>query len=452
MQFDLFHVYTVDQHTLMVLRNLAAFASGRTDERFSIAHEVWPRLRKPELLAPDTYSLIHFREAERVVAGFAQLEAEARRIATTLPADMQDAYYQLVLHPVEACANLGRMYYAAGLNHLYAGQGNAAANDMAEEVRRTFARDSAITAYYHNRVAGGKWHHMMSQTHIGYTYWQQPEKNAMPEVQTLDLPDRAEMGINVEGSEAWWPFRQEGLSLPALDNLGDTFRYLDIFNRGTAPFAYRISADQPWITVDAANGEVDRQTRVRIGADWQRLSPGQYTGQLTVSGPDGQNARITVSARVFDKDDPDLQGRFVENNGYIAMEAAHFSRATTHNGIGWQVIPNLGRTLSSVTPVPVTAPVQTLTGEAPQLAYDLFFTSAGEVTVQVYLSPTLNFHNNQGLRFALSFDEQPPQVLNMHEGRTFQDWEESVRNNVTVVSAKLKIAGPGPHTLNFRMI
>jgi len=50
MQFDLFHVYTVDQHTLMVLRNIALFASGRADERFSIAHEVWPRLRKPELL------------------------------------------------------------------------------------------------------------------------------------------------------------------------------------------------------------------------------------------------------------------------------------------------------------------------------------------------------------------------------------------------------------------
>ena len=50
MQFDLFHVYTVDQHTLAVLRNLARFASGIVDERFSIAHEVWPRLRKPELL------------------------------------------------------------------------------------------------------------------------------------------------------------------------------------------------------------------------------------------------------------------------------------------------------------------------------------------------------------------------------------------------------------------
>ncbi|HVK51694.1 MAG TPA: [protein-PII] uridylyltransferase [Pseudoxanthomonas sp.] len=50
MQFDLFHVYTVDQHTLMVLKNIATFSSGRADERFSIAHEVWPRLRKPELL------------------------------------------------------------------------------------------------------------------------------------------------------------------------------------------------------------------------------------------------------------------------------------------------------------------------------------------------------------------------------------------------------------------
>ena len=49
MQFDLFHVYTVDQHTLAVLRNIAGFASG-ADERFAMAHEVWPRLRKPELL------------------------------------------------------------------------------------------------------------------------------------------------------------------------------------------------------------------------------------------------------------------------------------------------------------------------------------------------------------------------------------------------------------------
>jgi [protein-PII] uridylyltransferase len=50
MQFDLFHVYTVDQHTLAVLRNIEIFAEDIADERFSIASRIWPSLRKPELL------------------------------------------------------------------------------------------------------------------------------------------------------------------------------------------------------------------------------------------------------------------------------------------------------------------------------------------------------------------------------------------------------------------
>jgi [protein-PII] uridylyltransferase len=49
MQYDLFHVYTVDQHTLTVLAHMDGFAR-RVDERFSIAHEVLPRLRKAHLL------------------------------------------------------------------------------------------------------------------------------------------------------------------------------------------------------------------------------------------------------------------------------------------------------------------------------------------------------------------------------------------------------------------
>ncbi|MCK7595237.1 [protein-PII] uridylyltransferase [Pseudomarimonas salicorniae] len=50
MQYDLFHVYTVDQHTLTVLRNIASFRDEGSKQRFSLAYEIWPRLRKPELL------------------------------------------------------------------------------------------------------------------------------------------------------------------------------------------------------------------------------------------------------------------------------------------------------------------------------------------------------------------------------------------------------------------
>jgi [protein-PII] uridylyltransferase len=50
MQFDLFHVYTVDQHILFVVRNLRRFAYGKYREQFPHAPEVFARLDHPEIL------------------------------------------------------------------------------------------------------------------------------------------------------------------------------------------------------------------------------------------------------------------------------------------------------------------------------------------------------------------------------------------------------------------
>jgi [protein-PII] uridylyltransferase len=50
MQYDLFHVYTVDEHTLRVLRNVARFADPAAQREFPIACEIWSTLDKPELL------------------------------------------------------------------------------------------------------------------------------------------------------------------------------------------------------------------------------------------------------------------------------------------------------------------------------------------------------------------------------------------------------------------
>jgi [protein-PII] uridylyltransferase len=50
MQYDLFHVYTVDEHTLRVLRNMARFADPAAQREFPLGCEIWPTLPKPELL------------------------------------------------------------------------------------------------------------------------------------------------------------------------------------------------------------------------------------------------------------------------------------------------------------------------------------------------------------------------------------------------------------------
>ncbi len=51
MQYDLFHIYTVDEHTLMVIRNLRRFALSRhNDEYPQCSHIMQQHIDKPELL------------------------------------------------------------------------------------------------------------------------------------------------------------------------------------------------------------------------------------------------------------------------------------------------------------------------------------------------------------------------------------------------------------------
>ena len=173
--------------------------------------------RKPEMLEPRTYSLVDYREAETSWPTTARWRTGPRRSTRRCPPAVKDAFYQLVLFPVKACAVVNELYVAAGRNRLYAVQGRASTNDLAERVRALFTEDARLTREYNETLAGGKWRHMMDQTHLGYTYWQQPLRNAMPAVQEIQVPAAGEMGVAIEGSEASWPNDPSGPAvLPAL--------------------------------------------------------------------------------------------------------------------------------------------------------------------------------------------------------------------------------------------
>jgi len=137
--------------------------------------------RKPELLDANTYSPENYNEAGNVVKEYNDLLLKAEKINSALPANYRDAFFQLVLHPVKACANLNELYYNVALNRSAYKNRYAVANEYADKVKLLFAKDSLISVEY-NQLNNGKWNHMMDQTHIGYTYWQQPAKQKIPEV------------------------------------------------------------------------------------------------------------------------------------------------------------------------------------------------------------------------------------------------------------------------------
>jgi beta-xylosidase len=408
--------------------------------------------RKPELLDTMTYSLTNYREAERVVASYDSLLATANKIGAKLVPNQHDAYYELVVHPIEAAATVNKLYVTVARNRMYAADGRASTNDLADSARRLFATDSEITRYYNTKLAGGKWNHMMDQTHIGYTYWQEPPKNAMPRVGTIAVPSRADMGVSIV-EQNWPPPPRLSKVLPPFDPYTRPTYHIDVYNRGKTPFSFTATAAQPWLVVSPSKGTIKTQQRLAVSVDWKQAPVGTTSVPITIAGPKGDQVLVltTVDYPSFPKRDS-VSG-FVETGGLVSIDAEHFSRELGRGPVSWLRVPDLGKVASGITPMPVTSPSATPGGASPRLEYDMFLFDSGTVQVHAYVSPTLNFNASAtGLRYAVSFDDQPPQIVRIWPDTTQRTWERAVVDNILEPVSSHVLARAGQHTLKFWMV
>ncbi|MFA5419660.1 MAG: glycosyl hydrolase 115 family protein [Bacteroidales bacterium] len=405
--------------------------------------------RKPELLAPETYSLVNYREAELVQEEYNQLAVRAEKIYNELPANLLYAYDQLVLFPIQACANLNEMHITAAWNYLYAKQGRNNTNEMAERVKTLFERDAALTDRYHTQMANGKWNHMMSQTHIGYTYWQQPIVQVMPEVKTTEIPEQAEMRLALEGTERFCSVNKDEMALPEFDSFANQRYYIDIYNGGKASFDYKIKSKPKWVLVSKSSGKVETTVRVWISIDWKKINYGKHQPLLIISDTKGKEYIVKITA-VKLKPIKVTRPTFVESNGYVSIESEHFSAVRNTPDMSWNVIPNLGKTLSGITTLPVTATPEKY--DSLSLEYDVYLRSTGEAKLILYLSPTLNYNENKGLRYAVSIDGGEEQIINFNEKFTDSEWKTWVADNIIRSVTVHTISKPGIHTIRYRVL
>jgi hypothetical protein len=312
--------------------------------------------RKPELIDATSFPLgestdgkLNGGEFGEIIAEWQTLEAQLLAVKSTLPPDQLDAFFQLVEQPILALSNLYHLYYDVAWNHRLAASHDPRANTFADQAEAAFRRDQQITHEYHT-LNRGKWNGMMLQTHIGYTGWQEPPKQIMPEV------DRV-------------------------------------------------------------------------------ASPGTLTG-------------------IFDN-----APAKANNHDLISIEAPHYTIAAKGKGLTWATIPNLGRTLGSVTTFPQGQPLTT-----PQdnihLDYSFTLHHPGDLTVFLILIPTLDTTGKGTQHLGLSLDNTPIQTLTVSltpaPDRTLtqsqRDWNKAVEDNAVTLAATFPNIPPGPHTLKvFRL-
>jgi Gylcosyl hydrolase family 115 C-terminal domain len=394
-----------------------------------------------------------------VVADFKAITAKAEEIYRELPESKRDAFYELVLFPTKASALVNELYLAAGRNALYARQGRADANDMAVKTRALFQADTNLMNYFNVTFAHGKWNHFMDQAHLGYTNWQDPPENSLRAIKLkeIDLPDAAAMGVAVEGSDAVWPGAPDEATLPEFDASNRQRHYLDVFNRGKEPFTFTAAADVPWVKISETGGRLEKDKRLWVSVDWSRVPRGTSAGTVTVAGT---GVTICVKALAFKPKEvtrDSLQG-FVEAEGFVSIEAEHCTRRTDAGTGRWIKIEDYGRTLSGMrADAPADVPAIIPGENSPCLEYRMYLFDAGKLDVDAILGPTLNFVPGRGLRYAVSFDDAPPQAItlvpadyNAQNGNA--DWEKTVEDNARHSHSAHTLAKPGYHTLKIWMV
>ena len=405
--------------------------------------------RKPELLAPETYSLVNYREAEHIVVDYNILAERAEKIYNQLPVEMHDAYDELIMFPIQACANMNELYIVAAQNHLFAQQGRNNTNGMAQRVKTLFEKDSILTKRYHMQIANGKWNHMMSQTHIGYTYWQQPNVQVMPDVKEIVVPEKADMRLTVEETEKFCSQNKDEIVLPEFDSFGNQSYYIDIFNGGKSPFDYKVITKENWLKVSSKKGQVQAIERIWISIDWAKIKVGKHNSLLKVSDTKGKTFTVKIVA-VKRESVVVKRPAFAESNGYVSIEAEHYSEIQNTSELSWKVIPNLGKTLSAITTFPVTVTPDKYDSVA--LEYDVYLQSTGEATLTLFLSPTLKYNENKGLSYAVSMDGGKEQIVNFNQNYTEAEWRIWVADNCIRSTTKFKIFTSGLHNIRFRVL
>ncbi len=427
------------------------FGSEHADEIAS-AMEDYTRYngrRKPELIDPSTFSLTNYHEADRIENEWSTLAARVDKLATELPEDERASYFELIQYPVDACANLTEMYIAAARNAADARLGNPQANADAVEVRKLFNYDAQLSDEYNHKLLNGKWDHMMDQTHIGYTFWNEPPANVMPAVSWIQVPEQGTLGVSSEDASFQRSGRQFGLWLGTFIPIFSPTRTITLFDRGKSPVDYTIETSAPWIVAKPSSGTVGtEQQKIELSVDWSKTPTGSDAaeGTITVRSADQRVATYALGELRPNGLMPEEIHGFIEADGYIAIEAADTSKRSAVGDTHWEELPGYGETQSAMTVFPVTAASNT--ESKASLEYSVYLYDSGDFQAQFTLAPTLNFVPGRGLRFAVSIDDGPRTIVDELEHNSQHDWEQAVSDGVRRLTLPLTIAKPGYHRLN----
>lgn len=399
------------------------------------------------------FSFANYREAERRLEAYRKISSETEALMAQLPSSHIPCFYQSVYYPVKACELMSRMVLSGQKNRWYALQRRTAATAAADEAIRCHDSLRVITEGY-NSLLDGKWNHVMTMGQgFAASYFKKP---VLREVKLSPAP---ELGVMVENEGSLNGVSSYHL-LPAFNGYFRCAYFIDIFNRGKGQLSWTAETDKEWILLSRTSGKTADEDRIMVSVDWNNVPVGdKIAGTVTIK--DGSGVQENVLVSVFNPSSPtreDLNGIYVQHNGYVSIDAAGYHRKRENDAIRIIDIPNLGIENKAVQfGNPMMPKQNTRKEDVPCVEYDFYTFEQGSVDVYTYVLPTFVLSADRGYsgheatnietQYGVCIDDGPVMNPSTSSVEYAQIWYESCLKNCRVNKTTLHINEPGRHSI-----
>lgn len=400
------------------------------------------------------FSLTNYREVDNRLNEYRRIGSIVEKILNNMSDEKQKAcFYQSLYYPVKGCELLNRMILDGQRNRWYSIQQRALTKELEKSAKACYDSLEIITNGY-NSLLGGKWNHVMTMKQgFAAAYFE------LPKLRDVELAPTASLGVMAEG-EAVLKGLQSFHSLPCFNTYLRQSYYVDVFNKGATPLKWKAAVTNDWILVSKKSGETATEDRIEVSIDWAKVPAGErILGTLDITSDRGEKESVYIS--VFNPTSPSLAEMdtlFVENNGYVSIDAASFHRKVENDAIKMIIIPNLGCENTAVQLGNPIAPAQRTAGRnTPRLEYDFYTFEQGSVDVYTYVLPTFPISKDRGYagheatnvetKYGVCIDEGPVMTPSTSSFEYAQIWYESVLKNCRINKTTLHIDKPGKHTV-----
>lgn len=370
-------------------------------------------LRRPESCNDKVYHPAHFEEGRRMLLRCKKLEQENEAMLALLKErGREEAYFSMIYYAAAASANLLKMHLYAGMNHHFAIQGKAVANEMGDKMEECIARDEQLSEKM-RRFKDGKWAGMESACHIGFTNWNS-EDWRYPLKYVVRLPKQPRLVVSRADEETY--YTNQYFPIPILiDDFSTSERKkitLEIANGGQGVVKWSVDESCPWLSFSAMQGETKFQDRLTLTVH-RELLPLEEEQEFCFYIRAGEES-VPVQVRAKRRDFSMIpSGCFLPQKGRYVIPAVEYIEKTEgfYEGkkAAYERLEDYGKYETGMKIFPVTSAfVKEDTGEnqAPSLTYSLWVEEEGRYELQLHTSPANPLVYGEMLTVGLSCNQE----------------------------------------------